>query len=112
MNDRPPGWRLLLRRQRSWSPLARIVLASIAVVPLVILGVAAMSGGTSSSTLATMRERIGAATAALGSAGDAVLIERSSQYAGTDCCAPPSASARGDPILGFSLEQARARIER
>ena len=75
VTDRPPGWRLLLRRQRSMvGPLARIVLASIAVVLLVILGRSAMSGGTSGSTLATMRERIGSATAASGLRVTQVLI--------------------------------------
>ncbi len=111
VTDRPPGWRLLLRRQRSMvGPLARIVLASIAVVLLVILGRSAMSGGTSGSTLATMRERIGSATAASGLRVTQVLINGRANTPEPLLRAAIGVS-RGDPILGFSLEQARARIE-
>jgi cell division protein FtsQ len=111
VNDRPPGWRLLLRRQRSMAkPLARIVLASIAVVLLVILGHSVLSGGTSGNTLATMRERIGSATAASGLRVAQVLINGRANTPEPLLRAAIGVS-RGDPILGFSLEQARARIE-
>ncbi len=107
VRDRPAKWKLLLRRQRR---LARPAgwLAFCAVVVLVILTTihSAAPGGS----LATMRERLGNLTAAAGLRVTHVVIEGRANTP-----EPLLRSAiginPGDPILGFSVEQARARIE-
>ncbi|WP_428486635.1 cell division protein FtsQ/DivIB [Rhodopila sp.] len=107
VNDRPAGWRLLLRRQRGLvRPVAWIALAAIAGMLIVFIGHSAAPG----HSLTSLRDRLGSATAATGLRVKDVVIE------GRANTPEPLLRAavgvrKGDPILGFSLEQARARIE-
>jgi cell division protein FtsQ len=107
VNDRPAGWRLLLRRQRALiKPVAGVLLVGVAVVTVTLI---ARSGATG-STVSSFRERLGAMTAASGLRVQDIRIE------GRENTPEPLLRAaigisKGDPMLGFSLEQARARIE-
>jgi cell division protein FtsQ len=109
VSDRPSGWWLLLRRQRRLlRPAAWIAAASIVVV--LGLGVVRSATTHTAGTLSGMRERLGAATAASGLRVSDIIIE------GRENTPEPLLRAaigvnKGDPILGFSLEDTRARIE-
>lgn len=104
MAVRPPAWRLLLRRQRRLVRPAAWTLAALVVVGGLALAVRTVQP---QSTLARMREAIGASTSLR--VADIAIEGRSNT---------PEAQLRaalnvkvGDPLLGFSLEAARARIE-
>ncbi|HEX2943015.1 MAG TPA: cell division protein FtsQ/DivIB [Rhodopila sp.] len=109
VNDRPSPWRLLLRRQRRLvRPAAWVGLASVvgAVLVISVHAVSSHAGGT----MVAVRERLGAATAAFGLRVHDVVIE------GRANTPEPLLNAaigvrKGSPILGFSLEETRARIE-
>jgi cell division protein FtsQ len=110
VNDRPSGWRLLLRRQRALiKPAAGVVLVGVAVLMIAVL--AHSSGpGTSGGTLSSFREKLGSMSAASGMRVEDIRIE------GRENTPEPLLRAavginKGDPMLGFSLEQARSRIE-
>ncbi|MFL5287019.1 MAG: FtsQ-type POTRA domain-containing protein, partial [Rhodopila sp.] len=108
--DRPAGWRLLLRRQRTLiKPAAGVVFVGIVVF---IIAVVAHSSAPSASngTLSSFREQLGKMSAASGMRVEDIRIE------GRENTPEPLLRAaiginKGDPMLGFSLEQARARIE-
>jgi cell division protein FtsQ len=111
VNDRPSGWRLALRRQRGLlRPAGWIALVSVvALLGLAIfhaVGTRAGSGGT----LTSMRERLGAVTAASGLRVTDVVIEGRANTPEALVRAAIGIS-KGDPILGFSLEETKARIE-
>jgi cell division protein FtsQ len=109
VNDRPSGFRLLMRRQRRLlRPAAWIVAASGAGVVLVALFHTAAPHTTGSLT--TVRERLGAATAAAGLRVTNIVIEGRANTPEPLLRAAIGVS-KGDPILGFSLEETRARIE-
>ncbi len=111
VTDRPAGWRLLLRRQRVLiKPAAWIVAASLAVFLAVIIGHTTVPGGAAGGTLSSLREHLGNIAAASGLRVTEVRID------GRENTPEPLLRAAlgvspGDPILGFSLEQARSRIE-
>jgi cell division protein FtsQ len=111
VSDRPSPWLLLLRRQRKLlKPLAMVVAASLAVA---FAGAAIRSllpGSVAGGSLATLRERLGNATAASGLRVSDVVIEGRANTPEPLLRAAIGVS-KGDPILGFSVEQARARIE-
>ena len=74
VNDRPSGWRLALRRQRRLlRPMAWIAAASFTMMLLVVGFNSAAPH--SSGTLSSLRERLGAATAASGLRVTDVVIE-------------------------------------
>jgi len=107
VRDRPAKWKLLLRRQRRLvRPAGWVAFGLAVVVALVVTFHSAAPGGS----LATMRERLGTVTASLGFRVRHVVIEGRANTP-----EPLLRSAiginPGDPILGFSVEQARARIE-
>jgi cell division protein FtsQ len=111
VKDRPSGWRLALRRQRRLlRPVAWTACAC--VVALLLLGVlhAAGTHAGSSGTLTSMRERLGAVTAASGLRVTDVVVEGRANTPEPLLRAAIGVS-KGDPILGFSLEETRARIE-
>jgi cell division protein FtsQ len=111
VNDRPSGWRMLLRRQRRYlRPAAWIALASFVVVLVVAIGHSAGSRPGSSGTLTSMRERLGAVAAASGLRVTDVVIEGRANTPETLLRAAIGVNT-GDPILGFSLEETRTRIE-
>ena len=110
VSDRPSAWRLLLRRQRRLLRPAGWVAAGSVVV---LLGVVVFHSAAphSSGTLSTMREKLGTMTAASGLRVTDIVIEGRANTP-----EPLLWSAigvkKGDPILGFSLEETRANIER
>lgn len=112
VNDRPSGWRLLLRRQRRF--LKPVAIGGVALIAIGVLGGTLYSAGTraaSGKTLMTFRERVGAIAAASGLKITDIKIE------GIENTPEPVLRAaigvqKGDPILGFSLEDTRANIER
>jgi cell division protein FtsQ len=107
VNDRPGRWKLLLRRQRrllrpaAWTAFACLVLA---------LGFVALHSASPGGTLATMRERIGGATAFAGLRVTDVMIE-GRQNTPEPLLLAALGVNKGDPILGFSVELARQRVE-
>ena len=109
VNDRPSAWRLLLRRQRRLvRPALWVGLASVAVL-LAGIGLHAI-GARAGGSLVTVRERVGALAAAFGLRVHDVVVE------GRANTPEPLLDAaigveKGSPILGFSLEDTRARIE-
>jgi cell division protein FtsQ len=111
VNDRPSGWRLALRRQRRllW-PAACVALASAIGAAGVFALHAAGSHPGSTGTLTSMRERFGTMTAASGLRVKEVVIEGRSNTPEPLLWAAIGVR-KGDPILGFSLEETRTRIE-
>jgi cell division protein FtsQ len=108
LSDRPSGWRLALRRQRRFlKPAAWIAAAGISATVLVMVF---HSAAPRSGSLTSMRERIGLATAASGLRVTEIVIEGRANTPETLLWAAIGVN-KGDPILGFSLEEARARIE-
>ncbi len=107
VNDRPAWWKLLARRQkRLLRPAAWVAFAVLLALLLVGVLRSAAPGGT----LATLREHVGNATAFAG------LRVRDIEIEGRANTPEPLLLAalginKGDPMLGFSLEQARQRIE-
>jgi len=107
VNDRPGRWKLLLRRQRRLlRPAAWTLFASL----VLLLGFVVLHSASPGGTLATMRERLGGATAFAG------LRVTNIEIQGRQNTPEPLLRAalgvnKGDPILGFSVELARQRVE-
>ena len=107
VNDRPGRWKLLLRRQRRLlRPGAWIVFACL----VLLLGFVVLHSASPGGTLATMRERLGGVTAFAGLRVTDIEVE------GRQNTPEPLLRAalgvnKGDPILGFSVELARQRVE-
>lgn len=111
VNDRPSGWRLLLRRQRRLlRPAAWVAGASVVVLVFLAVFHAAGTRGGTTGTLTSMRERLGVLTAASGLRVTDVLIEGRANTP-EPLLRSAIGVSKGDPILGFSLEDTRARIE-
>ena len=111
VNDRPSGWRLALRRQRRLlRPAGWIALASVvACWWCCLVGVRRIrDAGSSRETLSSMRERLGAATAASGLRVTDIVIEGRANTPEPMLRAAIGVN-KGDPILGFSLEETRAQ---
>jgi cell division protein FtsQ len=110
VHDRPAGWRLLLRRQRALiKPAAGVVLVGVVVFMIAVI-VHSAKPSASSSTASSFREELGKLGAASGLRVEEIRID------GRENTPEPLLRAaiginKGDPMLGFSLEQARARIE-
>lgn len=107
VKDRPARWRMWVRRTRrmvrpaAWTAVGMLVIG----FGFVLLHAAAPGG-----TLSTMRERLGAATGVAGLRVRNIVIEGRANTPEPLLRAAIGAS-RGDAMLGFSVEQARARIE-
>ncbi len=107
VKDRPSRWRMWARRARrmvrpaAWAGAALLTIA----FGFVLLHAAAPGG-----TLSTMRERLGNATGVAGLRVREILIEGRANTPEPLLRAAIGAS-KGDAILGFSVEQARTRIE-
>ena len=108
VTDRPPKWKLFLRRQR-WMlrPVAWICVGLVATAAGVVLLRNAQPG----SSIASVRERIGVMTADAGMRIRKIVIEGRANTPEPILRAALGVS-KGDPIIGFSLEQARMRIEK
>jgi cell division protein FtsQ len=109
--DRPSPWRLMLRRQRRL--LRPGLWVGTAMIVVVLIGAAIRStepGGAAAESLARLRERLGSVTAASGLRVSDVVVEGRANTPEPLLRAAIGVS-KGDPILGFSVEQARNRIE-
>jgi cell division protein FtsQ len=107
VNDRPAWWKLLVRRQKRLLRPAAWVAFSV-VLALLLIG--ALRSATPGGTLATFREHIGNATAFAGLRVRNIIIEGRANTPEPLLRAALGVN-KGDPMLGFSLEQARQRIE-
>jgi cell division protein FtsQ len=106
VKDRPTRWRMWVRRaRRMLRPAAWAGAALMAVGFGFLLMHAAAPGGT----LSTLRERLGSATGVAGLRVREIVIEGRANTPEPLLRAAIGAS-KGDAILGFSVEQARARI--
>ncbi len=107
VNDRPARLKLWLRRQKKLLRPAAWAAFSV-LLALLLIGVlrSAAPGGT----LATLRERVGNATAFAGLRVRDIVIEGRANTPEPLLRAALGVN-KGDPMLGFSLEQARQRIE-
>jgi len=107
VKDRPGRIKLLLRRQR-WllRPAALTGLAAL----ILLLGVILLHSTTPGGTLVTLRERLGGVSAIAGLRVKEVLIEGRANTPEPLLRAALGVSI-GDPILGFSVEMARQRVE-
>jgi cell division protein FtsQ len=107
VNDRPSKWKLFLRRQRwmlrplGWSCVIAFVVAAGAVM---------LRDVQPGSSIASVRERIGTLTANAGMRIKRIDIEGRANTPEPILRAALGISI-GDPIIGFSLEQARMRVE-
>jgi cell division protein FtsQ len=107
VNDRPGRWKLLLRRQRKflrpagWTAFGLVVL---------LIGTIALHSAAPSGTLATLRERVGGITAFAGLRVTNVVVQGRANTPEPLLLAALGVN-KGDPILGFSVELARQRIE-
>ncbi|MGA3402624.1 MAG: cell division protein FtsQ/DivIB [Acetobacteraceae bacterium] len=107
VNDRPARLKLWLRRQKKLLRPAAWAAFSV-LLALLLIGVlrSAAPGGT----LATLREHVGNATAFAGLRVRDIVIEGRANTPEPLLRAALGVN-KGDPMLGFSLEQARQRIE-
>jgi cell division protein FtsQ len=107
ISDRPGRLKLLLRRRKhllrpaGWAAFAILV---------VLLAAAAVHSAAPGGTLATLRERLGEATASAGLRVSDVVIEGRANTP-EPLLRAALGVAMGDPILGFSVELARQRLE-
>jgi cell division protein FtsQ len=107
VNDRPARLKLWLRRQKKLLRPAAWASFSL-LLALILIGVlrSAAPGGS----LETFRQRIGSATAFAGLRVRDIVIEGRANTPEPLLRAALGVN-KGDPMLGFSLEQARQRIE-
>ena len=107
VKDRPGRWKLLLRRQkRLLRPAGWVAFATL----VLLLGLVAVRSAAPGGTLATLRERVGGATGFAGLRVTDVVIEGRANTPEPLLRAALGVNI-GDPILGFSIELARQRIE-
>jgi cell division protein FtsQ len=112
VKDRPSGWRLALRRQRRLlRPAGWVALASIVALLILFVVHAVGPHAGSGKTLISLRERLGGLTAASGLRVTDVVIEGRANTPESMLRAAIGIR-KGDPILGFSLDDTRATIER
>jgi len=105
LNDRPSRWRLLLRRQRR---LLRPIALGLVGVALLAGGAALVRAMQPAQSIASFRARIAALTSL--HVQDIVVEGRS--LTPEPMLRAALGVSKGDKLLGFSLEAARARIER
>lgn len=111
VNDRPSGWRLLLRRQRRLLRPAAWIAGGLAICILSLIVWRSASSHTGpGGSLVTMRERLGAVAAASGLQVTEIVIEGRANTPEPVLRAAIGVT-KGDPILGFSLEETKVHIE-
>lgn len=97
---------MLLRKQkRLLRPAAWLAFGGLVVLLIVVVAHTAAPGGT----LTTMRDRLGTAAAGAGLRVTNIVVEGRANTPEPLLLAAIGIN-KGDPILGFSVEQARARI--
>jgi cell division protein FtsQ len=109
VNDRPARLKLLLRRQKRLLRPAAYV-AGTFLLAMLLIGLLRSAAPSAGGSLETMRERIGNLTAFAG------LRVQHIEFEGRQNTPEPLLRAalgvtKGEPILGFSLDAARQRIE-
>jgi len=108
VNDRPNKWKLFLRRQRwlvrpfAWACVIAVVFAA---------GTVLLRNAQPGSGIAAVRGEIGSLTANAGMRIKDIVIEGRSNTPEPILLNALGVN-KGDPIIGFSLEQARMRIEK
>ncbi len=106
MKDRPRGWKLALRRQRR---RIRPVLYGLGVISVLVVAAGVTHAGSHDATLTSWRARFGDLGAEFGLRVQTVVVQGR-----TDTPAPmldaAIGAAPGDPLLGYSVAEARARI--
>ncbi len=107
VKDRPSRWRMWTRRARR---MVRPAAWAGAALLAVGFGFAMLHAAAPGGTLSTLRERLGNATGFAGLRVRNIVIEGRANTPEPLLRAAIGAS-KGDAILGFSVEQARARIE-
>jgi cell division protein FtsQ len=112
VNDRPGRLRMLLRR--GWRLVRPAGWTGVGIV--LLLGVAGalhmlVASGAPGGSIATLRERFGDATASLGLRVGTIVIEGRANTPEPLLRAALGIS-KGDPILGFSLDDARQNVEK
>ena len=107
IDDRPARLKLWLRRQKKL--IRPVAWASFSVLLALIL-IGLLRSATPGGSLATLREKVGNATAFAGLRVRDVVIEGRANTPEPLLRAALGVN-KGDPILGFSLEQAHQRIE-
>jgi len=105
--DRPGRLKLLLRRGRRWVRPGGVALGSLLLIGGLVAMVHALSPAR---TVTTLRDRFGGLAASAGLRVRDVVIEGRATTPEPLLRAALGVS-RGDPILGFSVAAARARIE-
>lgn len=111
VKDRPSGWRMALRRQRRLlRPAGAVALVGVASVLAMLAFRSAGSHAGSTGTISGLRERLAAVAAASGLRVTDIVIEGRANTPEPLLRAAIGVS-KGDAILGFSLEDTRARIE-
>ena len=107
VTDRPPTWKLFLRRQRRLIRPFAWLCVGFAVVAA---GTVLLRNAQPGSSIAAVREKIGVMTANAGMRISNIIVEGRANTPEPLLYAALGVS-KGDPIIGFSLEQARKRIE-
>lgn len=115
VHDRPSRWQMWRRRARSYAP--PMIWSAFGLVALFIgytlvrTATPTVAAGTGAAgSIASLRENLGAATASAGLRVRNIVIEGRANTPEPLLRAAIGA-VPGDPILGFSVEAARARIE-
>ncbi|MGE0416759.1 MAG: cell division protein FtsQ/DivIB [Acetobacteraceae bacterium] len=107
VNDRPAKWKLVLRRQRRLvRPVAWLAFSAL----VLLLGYGLVRSAAPDSTVVSMRERVGGMAGLAGLRVTNVVIEGRANTPEPLLRAALGVN-KGEPILGFSIEQARKRIE-
>ncbi len=107
VKDRMTKREMMIRKAKKWAPRVSWALLAVFVVVSAVIAARTVTPG---STVASLRERVGSATGFTG------LTVTRIEFTGRQNTPEPLLNAalgvsKGDPILGFSVEQARARIE-
>lgn len=108
VTDRPPTWKLFLRRQRRLVRPFAWLCVGFAVAGA---GTVLLRNAQPGSSIAAVRAKIGMLTADAGMRITNIDIDGRANTPEPLLRAALGVS-KGDPIIGFSLEQARARIEK
>ncbi len=107
ISDRPGRWKMLFRRYRRYARPAGWGAFGLAAVALFA---ALLRSNTGGGTLTSLRERLGSATGMFGLRVETVTIEGRANTPEPLLRAAIGVNP-GAPILGFSVADARARIE-
>jgi cell division protein FtsQ len=107
VKDRPSKTRMVMRRLRRYArPAGWVAFAGV----VVLLGMVVLQSARPGGMIASLRDRLGGASASAGMRVKNIVIEGRANTPEPLLRAAIGVSI-GDPMLGFSLEATRARIE-